>query len=103
MTTRSEIKASVKEDINHVLEEMWDAEEEEPFFKIFTRECKKGMQKVLRCSETELQDLSYGDEYLTIYYLQKYEAGCAHMLAHYESHLREKKLFPEEIKTSSFN
>ena len=99
MTTRSEIKASVKEDINHVLEEMWDAEEEEPFFKIFTRECKK----VLRCSEAELQDLSHGDEDLTVYYIQKYEAGCAHMLVHYRSHLRGKKLFPEDIETSSFN
>ena len=31
MTTRTSRKVSLKEDIKHVLEELWDAEEEEPF------------------------------------------------------------------------
>ena len=37
MTTRASKKAALKEDIKHVLEELWDAEEEELFYKIFSR------------------------------------------------------------------
>ena len=49
MTTSKSRKAALKEDIKHVLEESWDSEEEEPFYKIFTREClnAKGMQKII--------------------------------------------------------
>ena len=49
MATRTSRKAALKEDIKHVLEELWDAEEEEPLYKIFTIEClgAKIIQKVL--------------------------------------------------------
>ena len=33
MTTIEVIKGALKEDIKHVLEELWDAEEEQPLFK----------------------------------------------------------------------
>ena len=37
MTTRKSKKEALKEEIKHVLEELCDTEEEELFFKIFTR------------------------------------------------------------------
>ena len=54
MTTRTSRKESLKEDIKNVLEELWDSEEEEIFYKIFTRECvnAKEMQKILRFSKS---------------------------------------------------
>ena len=57
MTTRTSRKASLKEDIKHALEELWEGEEEEePLCKILTREClgAKIIQKMLRCSKVEL-------------------------------------------------
>ena len=49
MSTRKSRKAALKEDMKYVLEELWDAEEEEPFYEIFSRECvnAKGTQKSL--------------------------------------------------------
>ena len=38
MNSRKKRKEALKEDIKHVLEELWDLEEEEPLCKIFTRE-----------------------------------------------------------------
>ena len=60
MKTRKSRKAALKEDIKHALEELWDAKEEEPFYKTLTRECAnaKVAQKILRCSKAQLQDLS---------------------------------------------
>ena len=37
ITTRVSRKVSLKEDIKNVLEELWDAEEEELFYNIFSR------------------------------------------------------------------
>ena len=53
MTTRAERKAALKKDVKNVLEDLWDAEEEEPFYEIFTRECenRKGRQKESRHSK----------------------------------------------------
>ena len=67
MTTMVARKEALKEDVKHVLEELQDAEEEEPFFKIFTRECEKGTKKVMRCSKVDLQDLSHRDYDLTVH------------------------------------
>ena len=43
-TTRDQINKSTKEGVNHLLKESWDADPDEPFYKIFTRETKKGIQ-----------------------------------------------------------
>ena len=50
MITSASRKADLKEDIKHVLEELWDSkEEEESLYKIFTREFLKAKitQKML--------------------------------------------------------
>ena len=59
MATKTSRKAAFKEEIKHVLEELWDSEEEEPFYKIFTRVFMnaKGTQKIIRDSKTQLKDL----------------------------------------------
>ena len=67
MNTRDKRKAALKEDFKYLLKELWDAEEEGPFFKIFTREYEKGIQKVLRHSKADLQDLTHRDDDRTVY------------------------------------
>ena len=62
VTTRTSRKSALKKDVKCVLEELWDAEEEELFYKIFTIECQKGTQKVLRHSKSDIQDISCRDD-----------------------------------------
>ena len=51
--TRPEIKATIKEDIKHVLEELWDVEPEDVPCKIFTREAKLKIDNFLVLSKEE--------------------------------------------------
>ena len=48
IASREKRKAALKDDAKNLLEEMWNFEEEETYYKIFTRESTKGMQKFLR-------------------------------------------------------
>ena len=75
--TRTSRKAALKEDTKNVLEELWGLEEEEPLYKIFTREFlrAKSIQEMLKYSKEELKDLSYRDDDDTILYLQKHDVG----------------------------
>ena len=71
MTTRESRKLALKEDIKHILEELWIIKEEESLYKIFTRECLKtrDIQKVLRFSKADLNELSYREDNDTIIFL----------------------------------
>ena len=73
MATREARKIALKEDIKHILEEPWRIEEEEPLYKIFTRECLKtrDTQKVLRVSKTDLNGLAHRDDDNTVLFLEK--------------------------------
>ena len=72
-------------------------------YKIFTRECEKGTQKVLWHSEACVQYLSCREEDGTVYYIRKHEAGDTHILVYYQSHLIAKEFLPEDIDTFMFN
>ena len=63
-------------------EELWDVEEEKPFCKIFTREClnAKGIQKIMQCTKTHLQDLSCNNDDYAVHYLQNHEVDNVCML-----------------------
>ena len=76
MATRKSREIALKEDIKHIIEELWDLEEEKPLYKIFTRGClgANKIQDVLQCSKEELKDLSYRDNDDSVLYLQKHDA-----------------------------
>ena len=63
---------------------MWDLEEEEPLYKIFTREClgTGSIQDVLQNSKAELKELSRRDDDDSVLYLQKHYMGKVHMMVH---------------------
>ena len=73
MATRESRKVALKEDIKNILEEPWRIEEEEPLCKIFTGECMKtrDIQKVLRFSKTDLNDISCREDEDTVNFLEK--------------------------------
>ena len=89
MTSRTSKKAALKECIKYVLEDLWDAEEEEPFCKIFKREFVNGkeMQKILQHSKAHLRDLSCRENDDAFHYLQKHELGDVHKLVRYQFYL----------------
>ena len=105
MTTRTTSKAALKDGIKHVLEELWDLKEEEPLYKMFTREClgAKNIQEMLQYFKAYLEDLSCRDKDDTVLYFQKHHAGKVCMMVHYQSHLSENGLLPEDIGTFTFD
>ena len=57
-SNRDKRSAENQEDIKHILEEVWDFDPDETFYKIFSRESKKGAQSVIDMSKEELKDLN---------------------------------------------
>ena len=101
--TRSRRNAALKEDVKHLLEELWDAEEDETFYKIFTRGTKKGTHKFVNFSKDELKDLSYREDDGSVHRLRLDEVGDVRMLFHYLSHLKARGLLPENKESFRHN
>ena len=51
---RPKIKAAIKEDIKHVLEQSHELEHEDISYEIFAREAKNGMHEILSMPKDEL-------------------------------------------------
>ena len=103
MTTKEKRKVALKEEVKHLLGELWEAEEEDFFYKLFTREHEKGKHKFLLYSKEELQELFCIEDDGTIHYLQRHETGDVRMLLHYKSHIVANELLPEDTYTFKFN
>ena len=74
--TRSEKRIIEKEDAVHILDNLWDADEEDALYKIFLKQAsKQGMLEFLLHSKEELQELSYVELDESELQLQKYEIG----------------------------
>ena len=58
--TGPQMKATIKEDINNVLEELHGLETEDIQHKIFAREAKSGTHEILLIPNDELHKLSHG-------------------------------------------
>ena len=54
---REKRRADIKEDIKHILEEVWDVFPEEPFYKIFSVAAQKGISHALKLPNDELKGL----------------------------------------------
>ena len=57
MMTRAKKQAAIKEDIKHVLEELWGLEAEDMPYEIFARESYLGEDGFLFLSKEELHNL----------------------------------------------
>ena len=87
--TRIKMNTALKEDIKHVLEELWDIGDEEPFYKIFSKQCigTKSVIDIIRSDKETLKELSHEDDEGIVHYLEHYEMSKMGMLVHYRSHL----------------
>ena len=89
--TRSEKRIIEKEDAVHILDNLWDADEEDALYKIFLKQAsKQGMLEFLLHSKEELQELSYVELDESELQLQKHEIGKIRMLFFYYNYLHEK-------------
>ena len=78
-----QIKASIKEGINHVLEESHGLEPEEIACKIFSIEAKNGMYEILSTPKDELCKFSYRDENGDTVNLSPTDTGTIRLLMHH--------------------
>ena len=93
MDIREKRKVVLKEDATHVLKEMWDTEEGETFYNIFTIE-KKRMREALLWSDEDLHKLSWREDGGSACQLKKHEVDDACMLVYFQSYAIAKELFP---------
>ena len=63
----------------------------------------KKMQKLIRYSKAQLQEISCKDDDDAFHCLQKHEVGDVRMLVDYQLHLRATVIFPEDADTFRCN
>ena len=93
----------MKEDVKHLLKELWGVEETDALDGIFTKESRRGTQCILRYSKEELKDLSCVEDDGTVLRLAEHEIGGICMLVLYQQHLLVNGLSPEDITSFRFN
>ena len=101
--TRSTRNAALKEDVKYLLEELWGIEEDDMFYKIFTKDAKRGAHKFINFTKDELKDLSYREDDGSVHHIQLHEVGDVHMLLRYLSHLKARDLLPKDKESFRFN
>ena len=100
MITKESRKTALKEDIEHIIEELWRIRERELLCKIVTGEFlkTKDIQKVVLFSKTCLHDISCRDKDD----IEKHETGDVRVMFHCQRSLIAKNLFPKDMDTYKF-
>ena len=102
-TTREQRKIKVEEDAKHFLDEIWDFDPDESFCKMFIRENKKGIWKILARTKDDLATITLGEDDDTVTKITPNEIGDIRMLVHYQAHLYSQGKFPEDASTFRYN
>ena len=89
-STREQRKKSIKEDVKHLLGEIWNCKPDETFHKILSREAKKKIHIILHKSRAELLEIPFVEDSDDIFQPESNEVGEIRMLRHYRVHLNEK-------------
>ena len=88
--TRAKKKAEIKEEMKHVLEELWGLTLEEEPYEIFAREARLGTDNCIVLSKEEMHDLSHKTEDGDSVHLISVDTGRIRMLLHYKRYFLEK-------------
>ena len=94
---RPQIKAAIKWDINHDLEEFHWLETEEIPCKIFAREAKNGTHEIISMLKDQLHKISHRVESGDALYLSLIDVGRIIFLLHYQKHLLDQKFHPDDV------
>ena len=84
---RAKKQDDIKEDIKHVLEELWESPPEDMPYKIFARESHLGVDDVPVLSKEDLHDLLHRTKDSDTEHLTSVDAGRIRMLLRYKRHL----------------
>ena len=72
---REKRRVETKEDIKHLLEELWDFDLEENFYKIFSMEASKGIQDDTNLCKEQLENLKWKERNGGVTKLEPSEVG----------------------------
>ena len=93
MPTRCQRKAVIAECIKHVLEELWEVEEDDVPHKIFTRESNKGrVDHMYPLAKYNLLTLSWQDDSGDVAHLSMVDEVRIIMILHFKTSLSHKGL-----------
>ena len=88
-TSRENRRKANEKDTKHVLEELWDFKPEDIFYKIVSREAKKGIGEFFYLTKDELLSLTWKEDDGSVHPIMPNEACKIIMLLNYEHHLKE--------------
>ena len=89
-SNREERRAETKEDIKHLLEEVWDFCSEENFYKILSRAATKGIQDSIILTKEQLETLTWKEKNGDVTKIEPIEVGKFRRLKNYNAY-REAK------------
>ena len=93
--TRPQIKDAIKEDIKHVIEELWGVEPEDIPYKIFTREVKLGIDDCLALPKEELHKILCRIESGDAVHLNSVDTSRIRTLLYYKINLSDQGFHPD--------
>ena len=94
---REKINAETKEDISHLLKEIFDFCQDETFYKIFSREASHRIQYITNMANEELENLEWKEDG-DAHKIEAFEAGMSRSLNNYFKHLKVKEIFPSNTR-----
>ena len=59
---KAERAQAIQEDIKHLLEEVWDYDPQDTFYKIFKREARKGALIIINLEKEDLEKIFWKDD-----------------------------------------
>ena len=100
---REKRRADIKEDVKHLLEEVWDFFPEESFYKIFTKYSLKGMSDIINLPKEDLKLLKCKDDNGDDVYLTPSEVGRIRSLSNYDTYRQSKGDWPAGASELRYN
>ena len=87
-------RAETKEDVEHLLEEIFDFRPDKTFYKIFARQTSHGIQHITIRSKEDLEKLEWKEDNVDVSKLEPFEVSMIRSLKNYLSCLKVKGNFP---------
>ena len=100
---REKRRVETKEDIRHLLEEIYDFDPEETFYKIFSKQAIKGIQDSMNLSKEELKNHTWIEDNSDFSKLEPSKAGKVRSLKNCNAYQESNGDFPSDPRDLRFN
>ena len=102
-SNREKRRAENQEDIKHLLEEIWDYDPDNTFYKIFSREANTGILCIINRPKEDFMNLKWEEDNGDVSELMTFEVGMIHILDKYVVYLKTKGCFLSEANNMRCN